>query len=265
MTEDPRQSRLRRKRIRVAGQSARPARAREGTPGAAGLEQHIIAPVEAPLPDRTKATVSEQPEELHEASDWAAGRFDEPFPADGGLEEDAAPAPGSETGPAASTPSVDLRRLLLPVALSAVVAALAIVVAVLAVKLSAAEQAQKARLPALSAAEGAVAALLSVNYQRLSADVAKANSYLTPAFRTSYDKFRTSFAPVYRKYHTVIAPAVAAGALRNVTAHSAVALLFVDQVTTGTNRSSPRVDQSRVRVTLVLRGDRWLVSSLVAL
>ncbi|MHB2021793.1 MAG: hypothetical protein ACYCO3_00460 [Mycobacteriales bacterium] len=253
--EDHREDHAREDHAREAEDHAREDHAREDH--AREAEDHDLDAIERLSAGRStaRAGVADSPD----LPDWGADFPEEPGPEDATEDatgETALPAPPARAG---------VRRLLLPVGLAAVVAALAVVVGVLAVDLAAAEAAQQARRPALAAAEAAVDALLSVNYQHLAADVTKANGYLTPAFRKSYDKFRASFAPTYAKYHTVIAPAIAAGGLRNVTGNSAVALLFVDQVTTGTNRSSPRVDQARVRVTLVYRGGRWLVSSLAAL
>lgn len=271
MTEEPRRPR---RRVRVAGQSGRPPRARTipesrateaEEPGFALEQPSRLGPAGAEAEGAgPPIAVAELPGAGPSAEELGA----QEAPAQ---ELEAADAPDEQPSSEGRAKARRLRdrlrpgRMGLPVVLASVVAALAVVTALLSGEVSAAQRAQDARLPALAAAETAATAALSVDYRRLSGDVSKANAYLTPSFRGSYDKFRASFAPTYTKYHTVIAATVTGGGLRNVTANSAVALLFIDQVTTGTNRNSPRVDQDRVRVTMVRDGSHWLLAGLAAL
>lgn len=287
MTEDPRRDRLRRRRVRVAGQPVRPRRngpapdpAAEFTwigqpPAEPDALTSPAAPVEAgpAAEDRPAAAVAlEDRDEAEPVAALAEPPSPESAPEPLGTQS-AAPAPVAEPAPPAepdtsvqpARAASPFRRFALPVGLGAAAVALAVVVAILAGQVSTARSAQSARLPALAAAESAAAALLSVNYTHLSQDVTRADSYLTPGFRKSYNQFRANFAPTYQKYQTVIIASVTGGGLRDVTATSATALLFVDQITTGTNRTAPRIDQDRVRVTLVLRQGRWEVAGLAAL
>jgi hypothetical protein len=153
-------------------------------------------------------------------------------------------------------------RAVLPVGLAAVIAGLAVVLGLLESSVSATTSAAAARGPALVAAENATQNFLTVDYRHLSADLAKANRGLTPAFRRQYDSFQAKADPTYVKNQYILAAAVAAGGLTSVSATHARALLFVDEVGSGKNFKADSYSQVRVYVTMVNTNGRWLMSGL---
>ncbi len=122
-----------------------------------------------------------------------------------------------------------------------------------------------ARPQALVAARTAAVALLSYDHRHLDADFARARKLLTPAFAKDYDETVKAVRPTATQYHAVVSASVSAAGLRSLHGNSAVALLFVNQTSTNDKHAEPRIDQSRVRMTLVRRDGRWLVSGLQAL
>jgi len=122
-----------------------------------------------------------------------------------------------------------------------------------------------ARTQAIAAARSATQGVLSYDYRHLDKDFAAGRKLLTPGFAKDYDETTKAVAPTATQYHAVVTAQVTAAGARNVTPDSAVVLLFVDQTSTNTKHAQPRIDQSRVRVTMVRQDGRWLLSKLEAL
>ncbi|ORT58245.1 hypothetical protein [Streptomyces sp. CB03238] len=134
--------------------------------------------------------------------------------------------------------------------------------------------AERARAQAAEAARKAAPVVLSYDHRRLEKDFAAARAHLTGSFRDEYRRTTTSVvAPTARKYRGVVKASVveppdgSAPAVSVVSASPdrAVVLLFVNQITTSTQVSGPRVDLNRVRMTLALTSDGWKVSAVDAL
>lgn len=135
-------------------------------------------------------------------------------------------------------------------------------------------QADGARLEALVAAQKAAPVVLSYDYRRLDKDFAAARGHLTGKFRDEYGRTTTRVvAPTAVKYHgvvkaTVVKPPGGGAPVASVVSASpdkAVVLLFVNQVTTSTQVTGPRVDLNRVRMTLTRTSAGWKVSAVDAL
>ncbi|MEU7278596.1 hypothetical protein AB0A69_07375 [Streptomyces sp. NPDC045431] len=132
----------------------------------------------------------------------------------------------------------------------------------------------RARAEAAEAAREAAPVVLSYDHRRLEKDFAAAGARLTGAFRDEYRRTTTSVvAPTAKKYRGVVKASVVeppdggAPAVSVVSASPdrAVVLLFVNQVTTSTQVSGPRVDLNRVRMTLTRTSEGWKVSAVDAL
>ncbi|MET9801120.1 hypothetical protein [Streptomyces sp. NPDC006368] len=174
-------------------------------------------------------------------------------------------APGRATG----------RRRLVLCAVLAVVAVLGLIaVAVLARQYRDGRGADRARVQAAEAARKAAPVILSYDHRRLEKDFAAARARLTGSFRDEYRRTTTSVvAPTARKYQGVVKASVVeppgggdpAVSVVSASPERAVVLLFVNQVTTSTQVSGPRVDLNRVRMTLTLTSDGWKVSAVDAL
>ena len=120
-----------------------------------------------------------------------------------------------------------------------------------------------ARVAALAAATSGVATVLSYDYRHLDRDFAKAESLLTPQFRKQYDKTTAAgVKPLAAKYRAVSSADVTAGGVVSAAPSRAVVLVLVSQTVTNSQLAAPRLDRSRIDVTLVERGGRWLIDRL---
>ncbi|MFZ5850806.1 MAG: hypothetical protein ACOYY2_05365 [Actinomycetota bacterium] len=123
-----------------------------------------------------------------------------------------------------------------------------------------------ARTAALAAARTAAPVVLSYDYRWLDQDFAAARNLLTGAFRDQYDKTTADVVrPTATQYQAVVKAQVVEASVVAASRDRVVTLLFVNQTTTSTRLQGPRLDISRVRLTLVRSGDRWLVSAIDAL
>ncbi|MCC9739631.1 hypothetical protein [Streptomyces sp. MNU89] len=132
----------------------------------------------------------------------------------------------------------------------------------------------EARTAALAAARKAAPVILSYDYRHLDRDFRAARSHLTAPFLGQYSKTTTSVvAPTAKKYRGVVKATVAsppggdapAASVVSATPDKAVVLLFMNQATTSTQISGPRLDLNRVRMTLVRTPRGWKVGAVDAL
>ncbi|MEV8308224.1 hypothetical protein AB0P36_12870 [Streptomyces flavidovirens] len=137
-----------------------------------------------------------------------------------------------------------------------------------------AERTAQARTAALATARKAAPVILSYDYRRLDRDFAAARGHLTKPFLDQYSKTTKSVvAPTAEKYRGVVKATVAkpaggdtpAAAVVSASPDKAVVLVFMNQVTTSTQVSGPRLDLNRVRMTLVRTPQGWRVSAVDAL
>ncbi|WP_405805123.1 hypothetical protein OG729_07800 [Streptomyces sp. NBC_00210] len=158
--------------------------------------------------------------------------------------------------------------------LAVLVAAMLVAVGVLGSTYGDGRRADGARVQALAAATQAAPIVLSYDYRRLEKDFAAARDHLTGKFRDEYRRTTTTVvAPTAAKYHgvvkaTVVKPPAGGAPAASVVSASpdkAVVLLFVNQVTTSTQVTGPRVDLNRVRMTLTRTDAGWKVSAVDAL
>jgi Mce-associated membrane protein len=118
-------------------------------------------------------------------------------------------------------------------------------------------------IAAEAAASRETRATLTYNYKTLSADYAAAEAGLTPRFRANYlTTTASSVTPEATKTQAVSAAAVTAGGVSVATATTATVLLFVDQTVTNNLLAHPRLDRSRIKVSMVKLNGRWLVDNL---
>jgi Mce-associated membrane protein len=125
---------------------------------------------------------------------------------------------------------------------------------------------ETARDQASAAAQHDAVAILSYDYRHLDANFAAARKTLTGSFARDYRATTSSLVrPGAQQYHVVVKAEVAANSVVSATATKVVVLLFVNQTTTSTRLTGPRVDLNRVRLTLVKVDGNWLVNNVVAL
>jgi Mce-associated membrane protein len=150
--------------------------------------------------------------------------------------------------------------------LVAVATSAAALAAVTTTRASHAHALDRARDQALAAAASGVPTVLSYDYQHLRQDFSRAEALLTPRFRKEYEATTAKqVEPLATKYKETSSAQVTAAGVVDTTADRAVVLVFVNQTVTNSNLSAPRLDRSRINVTLVRSGSRWLIDKLAPL
>jgi Mce-associated membrane protein len=118
-------------------------------------------------------------------------------------------------------------------------------------------------LAAEAAAIRETRATLTYNYKTLPANFATAEAGLTPKFRANYlSTTAASVTPLATKYHAISTASVTAGGVSQAGPDSATVLLFVDQTVENTKLAHPRLDQSRIKVSMLRLDGRWMVDNL---
>jgi Mce-associated membrane protein len=178
----------------------------------------------------------------------------------------------TEPQPVAAPRSDGVRTL--AVALVALAVVLAAVAAILAWRVSvrgpsggsdapAGYLAGPAAVAAETAASDEARATLTYSYKSLTADFATAAEGLTPRFRASYQGTTAqSVTPLATKYHAVSSAVVVAAGVSALSPDTATVLLFVDQTVRNDRLSHPRLDRSRINVSMVKLNGRWLIDNL---
>jgi Mce-associated membrane protein len=125
---------------------------------------------------------------------------------------------------------------------------------------------ENARRAGLEASRDAARVLFSYDYRTLAKDFSAGTALTTGRFRSQYadttSKVVTSVAT--EKKAVVKADVVTAGIVR-ASKDTVVTIVYVNQVTTSSLQQGPKVDLSRVRMTLTHVGGSWLVSNVEAL
>lgn len=157
------------------------------------------------------------------------------------------------------------RRNAVLVALAGVLTVAALAVTVVGQVWLHGQRAEDRRERALaSAARTAVTAVLSYDYRSLDSTLASTRPLLTGDARRQYDEVSQPLHTTAPGIHAVTRAQVKVAAVLESGSRSGRVLLFVDQLSSSTNLRTPRLDQSRIVVTLTRSGSRWLVSSLDA-
>jgi Mce-associated membrane protein len=118
------------------------------------------------------------------------------------------------------------------------------------------------RTTAVAAAKGYAADVATYDYRHLQADFAKVEQESTPAFRRTFVKSSGGLSKVLVQYHATAKAKVLTAGLVSLTASEAVVILFVNQTVSNTAQKGPSTDDSRVQITLVHSGGRWLLDRL---
>lgn len=113
------------------------------------------------------------------------------------------------------------------------------------------------------AAADAAAAVLSYKPDTVAADLARAHSHLTGDFATYFDKLGSEVViPAANARHMSSTATVTATSVVSADSQHAVALVFVNQVTTADDLKQPTTMSSSLRLELVKIGEHWLVDKL---
>lgn len=125
------------------------------------------------------------------------------------------------------------------------------------------ERVEDARSDAVRSAKTLVPTVLSYDYRRLDADVAKAKASITGRFATEYaGVVDGDLRQVATKDEVVSKATVTGSSLVTATENRAVVLLFVTQSTTRAGAKMPTISTSRVEASLALHDGDWLVAGI---
>jgi Mce-associated membrane protein len=125
------------------------------------------------------------------------------------------------------------------------------------------------RSGALRAARTTAVTLLGYDYRHIADNVAAAKKVITKPFSTQYAETADSLQTEAVRLKAIVEADVKTAAIIDAGVHRVVVLLFVDQASVkqlpGQSKPVSRVDEQRVRLTLVDTKGRWLVSEVAAL
>ncbi|MDX6199852.1 MAG: Mce-associated rane protein [Actinomycetota bacterium] len=126
--------------------------------------------------------------------------------------------------------------------------------------------AETARRAGLEASRDAARVLFSYDYRQLDKDFSAGKALTTGKFAKEYAKTTADVVTdiAKEKKAVVKAEVVTAGVVR-ATPDVVVTIVYVNQVTTSSLQAAPKVDLSRVRMTMTKVGSHWRVSQVDAL
>jgi Mce-associated membrane protein len=123
--------------------------------------------------------------------------------------------------------------------------------------------AEAARTDAVTAAEEQAVAVLAYSHDKIDEQVAAAAEGLTGDFREEYlNLMNNVIAPGAKERSITVQAAVQASSIVSADADHAVAMLFVNTITTSSDNPEAVSSGSRVRVELENEDGRWLVNGL---
>jgi Mce-associated membrane protein len=124
-------------------------------------------------------------------------------------------------------------------------------------------QAEQARQQAGAAATATVPDVLSYNYRTIYDDLARARTHLTGDFAGQFDQLtRQIVAPQATQGQINTHAEIAASSVIEADVNRVVELLFVNQTTQGANLPQPRIDGSRLVLTMQKVHNQWLIQNL---
>jgi len=118
------------------------------------------------------------------------------------------------------------------------------------------------RTSALAAARSYAIDLASYNYKHLEQDFGKVLVESTPAFRQNFTQSSEALKTTLTRYDASATAKVVAAGLVSATTSRAVALIFLNQTVDNTLRKGKSTTESRVEITLLRSGGRWLIDQV---
>lgn len=120
----------------------------------------------------------------------------------------------------------------------------------------------RARESALTSAKRYAVDFSTYEYTTLDATFKKVANELTGDFKTQYEATAASLKATLQKYKGKAVATVQAAAVEKVSTDRATVIVLLDQVVTSTSSPTPRIDRSRLVITLVRAKGGWLMSGL---
>jgi Mce-associated membrane protein len=118
------------------------------------------------------------------------------------------------------------------------------------------------RTSALAAAKSYAVDLASYNYQHLDQDFGKVLAESTPAFKQNFTQSSQALKTAIVRYHGSASANVVGTGLASATTSRAVVLVFLNQTVDNTLQKSKPTSESRVEITLLRSGGRWLIDQV---
>jgi Mce-associated membrane protein len=119
------------------------------------------------------------------------------------------------------------------------------------------------RTTVLAIARVDAADVATYSYAHLTHDFGQVEAAATPSFRRSFATSSAALTKVLRQYKATATAKVLTAGLVSLSSTQAVVILFVNQtVSNSAAKSGPSTDDSRIEVTLVHTGGRWLLNRL---
>jgi len=171
-----------------------------------------------------------------------------------------ADAPGECESDAADDP-VTRRGLLIPL-LAVLVLALTVGIAVLGLQAKTDNDIEAAGRAAQEAAEQYAVALTSIDSKDLDSDFAAVLDGATGEFKEMYGQSSTQLKQLLIDNNATGQGTVVDSAIKSAAADKAEILLFVDQTVTNSAAPEPRIDRSRVLMTMERVDGRWLAAEV---
>jgi len=126
-----------------------------------------------------------------------------------------------------------------------------------------------ARADAARSARTAATELLAYDYRRINDDVAQAKKLVTKPFSGEYAETASTLQTEAVRLKAIVQADVKTVAVEDATRNRVVVLLFVDQSSVkqlpGQPKPVTRIDEQRVRFTMIKAHGHWLVSEVAAL
>jgi Mce-associated membrane protein len=216
------------------------------------------ADIETPE-NATELDVGEPTESLDDNAEHAGDSADVEHAGDSDNADDAA-----ETGEGASVPPRRrrwLRRILTAVAGIVVVALLALS-GFLAWQFKQNNDTAAAGRAALAAAQSYAVALTSIDTTNVDQNFTQVLDGATGEFKDMYSQSASQLRQVLIDNKAMSKGIVVDSAIKSATKTKVDVLLFVDQSVTNTVNPEPRIDRSRVAITMELVDNRWLASKV---
>jgi Mce-associated membrane protein len=177
-------------------------------------------------------------------------------------EVDAAAAPEPGDRPEQRDTAARRRFLLIEAVSLLVIVGLAVALIFSQVQLSNQNSLNADRASAAAAAKTYAHDVASYSYRHLHRDFGRVESESTPAFRRDFIRSSGSLSKVLVQYKATASAKVLEAGISSISSDKAVVLVFVNQSVANSTQQGASTDDSRIKVTLVRVGGRWLLQDL---
>jgi Mce-associated membrane protein len=155
------------------------------------------------------------------------------------------------------------RRFLVIEAVSfVVIVGLAVALIISQVQLANQNSLNAYRASAVAAAKAYAHDVASYSYLHLHRDFGRVESESTPSFRRDFIRSSGSLSKVLVQYKATASAKVLEAGVSSISSNKAVVLVFVNQSVANSTQQGASTDDSRIKVTLVRDGGRWLLQDL---